>query len=124
MGRRSQPGPQGLKEFLTVLEARLAALPVEQLRAVLIEHAERLPARDRATFLAVFPATTAAPGGSGLAAPDADALLADIDAFVEQVRSGAYFEGWGWDDDLHEERASGSTHSPATIAWPAAAGQG
>jgi hypothetical protein len=107
MGRRSQPGPQGLKEFLTVLEARLAAMPVAQLRAVLIEHAERLPARDRATFLAIFPATAAAPGGSGLAAPDSDALLADIDAFVEQVRSGAYFEGWGWDDDLHEERAWG-----------------
>jgi len=66
-----------------------------QLRAVLIGHAERLAARDRATFLAIFPATAVAPGGSGLAAPDADALLAGIDAFVERVRSGAYFEGWG-----------------------------
>ncbi|MBN1174715.1 MAG: hypothetical protein JXA67_21320 [Micromonosporaceae bacterium] len=107
MGRQSHPGPQGLKEFLTVLDSRLAALPAEQLRAVLIGHAERLAARDRAAFLAIFPATAAAPGGSGLPVPDAGALLADIDAFVEQVRSGAYFEGWGWDDDLHEERAWG-----------------
>jgi hypothetical protein len=34
-------------------------------------------------------------------------LLADIDAFVDRVRSGAFFEDWGWDDDLHEERAWG-----------------
>lgn len=107
MGRQSHPGPQGLKEFLTVLESRLVALPAEQLRAVLIGHAERLAARDRVAFLAIFPTTTSAPGGSGLPVPDAGALLADIDAFVERVRSGAYFEGWGWDDDLHEERAWG-----------------
>lgn len=34
-------------------------------------------------------------------------LLAEIDAFVARLSSGAYFADWGWDDDLHDERAFG-----------------
>jgi hypothetical protein len=102
---------QGLGEFLAVLEQRLAGLPVEDLRAALVAHAERLPAGNREAFLAIFPAPGAGAGqvpGPRLApCPDGARLLADIDAFVDRVRSGAFFEGWGWDDELHEERAWG-----------------
>jgi hypothetical protein len=62
MGTRNGPGPQGLKEFLTILEFRLAALPMERLRTVLVAHAERLPARNRERFLSIFAPPTAAPG--------------------------------------------------------------
>jgi hypothetical protein len=103
--------PQGLGEFLAVLEQRLAALPVEDLRAALVAHAERLPASNREAFLAIFPAPGAGackvPGPRLAPCPDGTRLLADIDAFVDRVRSGAFFEGWGWDDELHEERAWG-----------------
>jgi hypothetical protein len=34
-------------------------------------------------------------------------LLADIKAFVGRLESGAYVEGWGWDEDLHDERSFG-----------------
>ncbi len=102
---------RGLGEFLAVMEQRLAALPVEDLRAALVAHAERLPVRDREAFLAIFPAPSAmvsqVPGPRAVRSPDGTRLLADIDAFVDRVRSGAFFEGWGWDDDLHEERAWG-----------------
>ncbi|WP_238010354.1 hypothetical protein KZZ52_53790 [Dactylosporangium sp. AC04546] len=103
--------PRGLGEYLAVLEQRLAALPVDDLRAALVAHAERLPVRDREAFLAIFPAPSAmvsqVPGRRAVPSPDGTRLLADIDAFVDRVRSGAFFEGWGWDDDLHEERAWG-----------------
>jgi hypothetical protein len=102
---------QGLGEFLAVLEQRLAALPVEDLRAALVAHAERLPAGNREAFLAIFPApgtrASQVPGPRPAARPDGTRLLADIDAFIDRVRSGAFFEGWGWDDELHEERAWG-----------------
>jgi hypothetical protein len=48
----TQSTPQRLGEFLAVLEQRLAALPVEDLRAALVAHAERLPASNREAFLA------------------------------------------------------------------------
>ncbi len=102
---------RGLGEFLAVLEQRLAALPVEDLRAALVAHAERLPASNREAFLTIFPTPGASadqiPGPRPASCPDGTRLLADIDAFVDRVRSGAFFEGWGWDDELHEERAWG-----------------
>lgn len=80
------------------------ALSAEELRALLVTHAERLPARERAPFLDIFFAAPA----DGSAEPAVDEpLLAEIDAFAARLRSGAYLEGWGWDDGLHEERAYG-----------------
>jgi uncharacterized protein (TIGR03083 family) len=110
MAVSTRSAPRGLGEFLAVLEQRLAALPVEDLRAALVAHAERLPVRDREAFLAIFPAPSAisqVPGPHAVPSLDGARLLADIDAFVDRVRSGAFFEGWGWDDDLREERAWG-----------------
>src|SRR4051812_44429312 len=97
----TRSAPRGLGEFLAVLEQRLAALPVDDLRAALVAHAERLPVRDREAFLAIFPDPFAIvsqmPGPRAVPSLDGARLLADIGAFVERVRSGAFFEGWGWD---------------------------
>jgi hypothetical protein len=102
---------RGLGEFLTLLEQRLAALPADDLRAALVAHAERLSPGDRETFLAIFPACSATvpqvPGPRPVPCPDGAGLIADIDAFAERVRSGVFFQGWGWDDDLRQERAWG-----------------
>jgi hypothetical protein len=108
----SHNGPDvlSLGEFLASLEDRLRALTADELQALLLGHAERLPAQERNAFLAIFAAKPSAVGGPNCLpnAGHADTdLLADIDSFAGQVRSGAYFEGWGWDDDLHEERAWG-----------------
>jgi len=106
-GTRRELGP-----FLEELERRLRALSAEALRTALLEHAERLPARDREQFLAVFPAgPSQAPRGrepSAAARQDAGrALLGEIDAFVAGLEAGKYYQDWGWDDELHEERAWG-----------------
>lgn len=114
---RASPLPEpsiALKPFLEELEARLNALSAEKLRAVLVAHAERLPARERERFLDVFtepPDPGAEPAGAD------EPLLAEIDAFAARVRSGAYLEGWGWDDDLHEERAFGDESWADEMDW-------
>jgi hypothetical protein len=76
--------------------------------AVLTSSASR---GDREAFLAIFHAGSAGvsqvPGPRPVSCPDGAGLLADIDAFVERVRSGVFFHGWGWDDDLRQERAWG-----------------
>jgi len=106
----------GLKPFLDELERRVSALDPQEVRQVLLHHAESLPAGQRAAFLEIFPTpgrmaptrrAPAEPSVDAVPDQDAEALLADIDAFVEAVRTGRYFEGWGWDHELHDERAFG-----------------
>jgi hypothetical protein len=109
------PAP-GLGPFLDELEHRLCALSPEQVRQLLLRHATGLPADQRTDFLEIFASHERATPTRGAAAgpppelsptEDAGALIADIDAFAEAVESGTYFEGWGWDPELHDKRAFG-----------------
>jgi hypothetical protein len=109
-------GSLGLGPFLNELESRLRALSAEEMSAALLAHAECLPARERTSFLAVFTSVEPPSGGEAgrgatVAAVSAGAademLLADIKAFEGRLESGAYVEGWGWDEDLHDERSFG-----------------
>jgi hypothetical protein len=105
--RRSSPG---LGPFLKTLEDRLSALSPDEIREALLAHAERLPGRDREPFLAIFPPPgrrAAAERHRPVASDPADPLLRDIERFVDKARSGDFVEGWGWDDDIHDERAFG-----------------
>jgi hypothetical protein len=99
------------------LESRLRALSAQEMSAALLAHAECLPARERTSFLEIFtpgePSSGGGEAGRGatVAVGSADAademLLADIKAFEGRLESGAYVEGWGWDEDLHDERSFG-----------------
>jgi hypothetical protein len=89
-----------LGPFLESLEESLRALPPAELRHTLLAYAAELPASARAAFLAAF--TTQEPQ-----APDAEPLLADIDDLLRRIRDGEFYDGWGWDDDIHRERAFG-----------------
>jgi len=109
--RTGDARPIGLGPFLRALEARLQALQPEAIRSALLFHAERLSARDREAFLAIFPEAISGrrpgkPQALG-SEPSGDLLLADIDRFVEAIRRGTYYGGWGWDDDVDDERAYG-----------------
>ncbi|MEU1600016.1 hypothetical protein ABZ468_46370 [Streptomyces sp. NPDC005708] len=103
-----------LRRFLTSLQERLEALPADRIRAAVLSYAATLPGPERAPFLAAFadgPDAVPAAGGPGAVDTSWPApphpLLTDIDAFVAAVGSGRYYDGWGWDDELHEERAWG-----------------
>ena len=70
------PAPWLLAPFLETLDECLQALSADELRQAVLDHAQGLPAAQRAAFLEVF----AADGGT--AADDDPDLLADVDAFV------------------------------------------
>jgi len=38
---------------------------------------------------------------------DDDTLLSEIDDFVKRIEGGEYSTGWGWDDEIHDEREWG-----------------
>ncbi len=99
----------GLGPFLEALEQRLDALSAEQLRAILVGHATRLPADKRAGFLALFdqpPQTDGGVAGGSDEAGDAT-LVADVDGFVADIAAGVYVDGWGYDPDYRDHRAFG-----------------
>ncbi|MDQ3607490.1 MAG: hypothetical protein M3459_01100, partial [Actinomycetota bacterium] len=93
----------GLAPFLAALEKRLEAMDARELRTALLTHARTLGPRERDPFLALF---AVAPPSEGHAARESS-LPGDVAAFADRLRAGAYFDDWGWDDELHEERAWG-----------------
>lgn len=93
---------RSLGPFLEELEQRLGKLTVEELREALVRRAEGLRPAQREDFLDIFRSR----GRQATSRAD-DPLLADIDAFVQRLRSEAYAEGYGWDPDLHDERVYG-----------------
>ncbi|MGH8907250.1 MAG: hypothetical protein ACRD0K_12165 [Egibacteraceae bacterium] len=100
----SRQGALGLGPFLDTLERRLGELSAQELRRALLDRATRLPAAERAGFLAVFdrPAGVHSDGGAGQ-----PTLLDEIAAFLADVEAGAYVEGWGYDPDYGDHRAFG-----------------
>lgn len=108
---------RSLQSFLRSLEQRLQDMSPEEVRGSLLLHAQGLPGADRDAFLAIFaptdPIDEAAQAAQAERSPDVtwpvdhDLLLDEIDAFVARIASGGYFEGFGWDDEVHEERSFG-----------------
>ena len=108
-----------LREFLSALQQVLGQLPPDDVRDALLTHAIQLPAHDRQGFLGIFSQFQTRQGIRASAAvqasipryvdwpEDRDTLLEDIEAFAEKVQSGDYFDGFGWDADIYEERSFG-----------------
>ena len=90
--------------FLDALERRLDALTAAQLRQVLLDHAAGLPAAERGGFLALFEAGPAAPAPEGGSDQE---LVEDVTAFLDEVASGYYAEGDGFDPEYGEYRTFG-----------------
>lgn len=92
-----------LGPFLEELERRVGRLTQEELREALLRHAESLRPAEREYFVDIFQRSPGRRTGNRVDDP----LVADIDAFVERLRSEAYADGYGWDPDLHGERVFG-----------------
>lgn len=89
----------GLGPFLSQVRSRAEKFDAEELRALLLAHAESLEPAARAPFLSIF-----TPARASARTAEDRTLLDDIAAFVGRIRGGDYVDGWGWDDDLHDER--------------------
>lgn len=111
--------PLSLREMFTILGQRLERLSLPELQRALLAHAADVPAAERRAFLDIFTSPGSVPEGQLPAAPvprvvrdltwpvDSDPLLAEIDDFAHRVETGHFFQGFGWDDDIHDERSFG-----------------
>ncbi len=100
----------GLGPFLEALEQRLNALSADRLRTILLDHASRLPAIERVGLLTLFdqPSGSGTTSATGRSDEPGDAtLLADVEAFIADIATGVYVDGWGYDPDYRDHRAFG-----------------
>jgi tetratricopeptide (TPR) repeat protein len=110
-------------DFLKAVKARLTALKPAALRATLMAHAETLPAAERGTFLAIFETAGEAGKAGGKRRPrratEAERLLRDIEALVEECGEGRH-EGPedDWEDEGEDEHWD--HFEPAHATWPTA----
>lgn len=92
----------GLGPLLKEVEKRIDGLSKEELKAILLMKAKNLKPTEREFFLAEL-----SPEKKAEVAADDDTLLTDIDDFVKRIKDGKYSVGWGWDDEIHDEREWG-----------------
>lgn len=93
-----------LKEFIENLTIRMEGLSHNELKKILLDHAESLPPGERADYLDIF-VTRRKAVGKKKKASNGDYLLKEIAAFEKRADDFEYSTGWGWDDDYGEERA-------------------
>jgi len=95
-----------LGPFLDQVAARLEELPHESLKSLLLAHARGLSRSERADFqsmvLADLPEAT-----EGAESERDEGLLEDISSLRQDLAKGVYCDGWGWDDEIHDERSFG-----------------
>ncbi|GAB4274978.1 MAG: hypothetical protein Kow0092_30480 [Deferrisomatales bacterium] len=90
------------KRFLTELHGLLGSLSREELEKRLLSWARELRPEERPVFLDRFRkrerrGTARSP----------KALRGEIESFVERMHSYAYADGWGWDEEIRDERVWG-----------------
>ncbi len=88
------------KTFIKQVKSRLNVMSKADLDDMIICWAEKELPSNRPDFVDKM----IVPEHRDLNASDGEALLSEIDAFTQRVKSGEYCEGWGWDDDIYEER--------------------
>ncbi len=92
----------GLGPFLKEAEKRIDGLSKEEIKAILLMKAKNLKPAEREFFLAGL-----TPRKKAEVVIDDDTLLSEIDDFVKRIEDGEYSTGWGWDDEIHDEREWG-----------------
>ncbi len=95
-----------LKELIEKLKLRLDSYSFNELKAIILEYAERLPPNDRQSFLDIFiplKKTTL----QKTIKTDKDNLIKEIEEFERRAKDYEFTHGWGWDDNYGDERAWG-----------------
>ncbi|WP_019006111.1 hypothetical protein [Cohnella laeviribosi] len=89
------------KEFIEEVRTRISRFTEDDFRSLILYWASEEPSSTRQEFLnKLIPRER----GKQETLPDATGLIEEIDAFAQRVEDGDYCDGWGWDEDIHEER--------------------
>jgi tetratricopeptide (TPR) repeat protein len=89
------------KEFIEEVRTRISRFTADDFRSLILYWASEEPSSTRQEFLnKLIPRER----GKQETLPDATRLIEGIEAFAQRVEDGDYCDGWGWDDDIHEER--------------------
>lgn len=80
-----------------------SALSKEELQKIILNWASQEPPRKRETFLDQLNPE----GNIGSSRYDRKELINEIDRFAERVKDGDYCDGYGWDNEIYEERDFG-----------------
>ncbi|MFH1825254.1 MAG: hypothetical protein ABH873_08560 [Candidatus Firestonebacteria bacterium] len=115
----------GLGPFLKEVEECINNLSKEEIKSMLMEKARNTKPDERHLFLSEIKSamldrlknnsSVSQDGISNsvlehdkkLNESEKDVLLNDIDDFVKEINEGEYSQGWGWDDEIHDEREFG-----------------
>lgn len=88
------------KEFMEEVRVRLGTFSNKDFRNLILGWASEEQPSKRQEFLdKITP-----PGQKQEVISDAETLMDGIEAFAQRVENGKYCDGWGWDEDIHEER--------------------
>jgi len=88
------------QDFMKKVNDFLAEMPAEDLRVLLAKWASKVQPAERYEFLGRLTISQE----NELDGQSEKELLGEIAAFAERVTDGDYCEGWGWDEEIQEER--------------------
>ncbi len=103
--------PMSYKEFINQVKNRLNKMSKADLDAMILHWAEKELPSNRPNFIGKM----IIPEPGDLNTIDGKVLLGEIDAFTQRVERGEYCIGWGWDNDIHEERDWGDESWAAEV---------
>jgi len=92
-----------IREFILELKRVTVNYTSEEYYNALIRLARNISPAERMTILNVLESTR----NQNTDDLDTCSLLEDIEAFYNRVKNGEYYDHWGWDAEIHEEREFG-----------------
>lgn len=102
------PQELSLQKFINTLSTEIYQLSLDDLRRAVMDYANGLAPSARAEFVALFaskPERQVVP--TLRPEKDTESLLSRITDLKENLEQGVYFQGYGWDEDIYEERSFG-----------------
>lgn len=96
-----------MKLFVDQLDERLKQLEVADIKVLLTARGARMLPAERAAVLELLAPVDAALDEGELPAQSGSALVAEVRAFVGELETGSYCDGWGWNPETRRQEYLG-----------------
>jgi hypothetical protein len=100
MGDEKNMTSLSYREFMEEVKKRLKNLSAEDLRSMILNWASEETSSGRQEFLYKLICLRQ----DNDVASDIETLIDEIEEFAQRVENGEYCDGWGWDEEIYEER--------------------